>query len=209
MQVMIRKISDEFVYKGIISRSDQAIFTYGLNLSILMLLNVSTIIVLGIAFKMLINSTVFLVSFILVRSYSGGFHASGPKRCYIYSIFLLMITFYIMKFTQSYHSIWLIALVAAFIIIFRLAPVEAKNKALSITEKKAFGQKTKIILIALMTISMLCYLFDWNCIFISITSGLVSDSVLLVIGKTVQKYYKKSIWIYLLNIWILRKIKSV
>ncbi|MDN5308253.1 MAG: accessory regulator [Eubacteriaceae bacterium] len=182
---MIGKTADKFVDFGLVEANDKELFTYGFRLAILMSINIISIILMGIAFKMFVNSVIFLIVFFVIRSYSGGFHARGPKRCYFYSLVLIMITFYIMQRTIGYHIIWLIALIVATSIIFLLSPVEAKKKSLTLKEKQVFGRKTKIILCVLMIVSISSYCLNLMGVFISITSALLLDALLLVIGKVI------------------------
>ncbi|WKY43479.1 accessory gene regulator B family protein [Eubacteriaceae bacterium ES2] len=183
MKKTIGKTVDKFVDFGLVEASDKDLFAYGFRLAILMFINAISIILIGIAFNMFVNSVIFLIMFLVIRSYSGGFHASGPKRCYFYSLVLIMITFYIMKRTIGFHIIWLIAFIASTVIIFLLSPVEAKNKSLTAIEKKVFGRKTKIILNVLTIVNISSYCLNLMGVFSSITSALILDALLLVVEK--------------------------
>lgn len=80
------KITQRLFEKGIISESDFDLYEYGFNMGITVLLNLISTIVIGVIAGNVFESIAFLVFYIPLRSYAGGYHASTPRRCYFISI---------------------------------------------------------------------------------------------------------------------------
>lgn len=76
------KITQRLCEKGIISESDFDLYEYGFNMRITVLLNLISTIVIGVIAGKVFESIAFLVFYIPLRSYAGGYHASTPRRCY-------------------------------------------------------------------------------------------------------------------------------
>ena len=76
------KITQRLCEKGIISESDFDLYEYGFNMGITVLLNLISTIVIGVIVGKVFESIAFLVFYIPLRSYAGGYHASTPRRCY-------------------------------------------------------------------------------------------------------------------------------
>ena len=84
------KITQRLCEKGIISESDFDLYEYGFNMGITVLLNLISTIVIGVIVGKVFESIAFLVFYIPLRSYVGGYHASTPRRCYFISIVIIM-----------------------------------------------------------------------------------------------------------------------
>ena len=84
------KITQRLCEKGIISESDFDLYEYGFNMGITVLLNLISTIVIGVIVGKVFESIAFLVFYIPLRSYAGGYHASTPWRCYFISIVIIM-----------------------------------------------------------------------------------------------------------------------
>ena len=80
------KITQRLCEKGIISESDFDLYEYGFNMGITVLLNLISTIVIGVIVGKVFESIAFLVFYIPLRSYVGGYHASTPRRCYFYNV---------------------------------------------------------------------------------------------------------------------------
>lgn len=80
------KITQRLCEKDIISERDFDLYEYGFNMGITVLLNLISTIVIGVIAGKVFESIAFLVFYIPLRSYAGGYHASTPRRCNFISI---------------------------------------------------------------------------------------------------------------------------
>lgn len=144
--VLADKITRYFVKNNIVPCEDQEIYTYGLHQGIVMIVNILTFILIGLAFKMVWESLLFMISYIPLRTYAGGYHAKTPARCYILSIFMIISVLLAMKAASWTNPIIIGVSLLTVIIIFALAPVEDKNKPLSNSQVVRYRRVTRVIL---------------------------------------------------------------
>ncbi|WP_303864846.1 accessory gene regulator B family protein [Alkalibaculum bacchi] len=69
------RITDWFIRNEVIPLEDKELYTYGLKQGSLMVLNIGTIIIIGIILKMIWQSILLMFVYIPLRTYAGGYHA--------------------------------------------------------------------------------------------------------------------------------------
>ena len=101
---------------GVIEEKNGEVYHFGLEMAIAMFLNLITTIMIGLLFRMLLESLVFLALFIPLRSYAGGFHASNHFKCFWLSQFSVIAVFCLVRYflTLFYHVFCLPASVQCF-----------------------------------------------------------------------------------------------
>lgn len=160
---MISKASDKFldnqIKKNYITESDRELYQFGYKLLFLEFINVSALIIIGLLFQCLIYMALFAVVYIPLRSYAGGYHASTPIGCAIFSAILEIVIAATLRF--SLYDFLLpgmyVFAVAAQIIIWLHAPVEAVHKPLGEGQKQKFRKITRtILLIEMAVLIVLC-----------------------------------------------------
>ena len=139
MYYISRKITEKLIKKGIIAERKYSadVYEYGIELILGDLINYILIFVIGIVLKQdAYIPLLYLICFVSVRIFSGGFHAVTHAGCSIF-----MIVFYLI-FTLMYNVIlhmgilWVaIFIVLSYLPIVLFAPVRNKNRYVS--EKKA------------------------------------------------------------------------
>ncbi len=141
------KITEALIAKSIISYEDKDIYTYGFKQGSLLLLNMITTIIIGLIFNVLWQCIVFLLAYIPLRSYAGGYHAKTQLRCYLFSIALMIIVSLITKHVYwNELSIIIVTLISSLIILL-LAPVADRNKPLDFEEIQTYQTKSRLILL--------------------------------------------------------------
>lgn len=147
-----KKIISFFINNEIIENDKKELYSYGIRQGILMILNISTIIILGLLFKLTWEIILFITAFIPLRIYAGGYHAKTENRCYLFSIILSLIVIVAIKFISvTYFQILCLTIIGS-IIIVALAPIEDSNKPLSQIEVEIYKKNTRIILVIEMLI---------------------------------------------------------
>jgi accessory gene regulator B len=167
---------------GGLQAEDQDLCAYGLQQGLVLIVNLVTTLLIGLAWGMVWHSVVFLIAYVPIRSYAGGYHAKTPWRCYLWSI-LLMITVLALIRLILWTSILCVALASgASILILALAPVETYNKPLDQLEIARYGQRTRVILIIELGVLGLALAFGWGFMVPGISMALLVLSVMLVLG---------------------------
>lgn len=183
---MFNKISERItqllVKQETITSSQKELYRYGFNQGFTILFNVITTLVIGCVFGMVIQSIVFLISYIPLRSYAGGYHAKTPWRCYFVSVVLMSVVLSIIKMMP--HSVIAYSLIigAGSMVCVALAPIEDKNKPLDKTEQVVYKKRTYIVLFLELCVALLSY-FYFRSVFYVICISVFTESVMLVLGK--------------------------
>lgn len=135
MNYLVSQIVNFITEQDVISdESDvQDFYRYGIEISISSLLNIVLVVIAGILIHHIIESIVFLTLFILIiliRSFTGGYHADTYFRCN-----LLMCTTFILTalansiFSNKFSLLIIIVLICVTeLIVSILGPIENKNK---------------------------------------------------------------------------------
>ena len=145
--------------------------------------NIISTIAIGLLFGMLIESIIFLVSFSLIRTYAGGYHASSAIRCYIFSMFVVIFVLFIQKFFLVYDITYLAALTLASLIIFMFAPQEDCNKPLDEIEQKTYKKYTYRYLIIEIIVVLITYFSGLMVLSKTISLGICMVAFALILGK--------------------------
>lgn len=83
MNYLISKILTFITEQNGISNDEevQDFYRYGIEISISSLLNIILVLLVGLLIGHLLESVVYLILFILIRSFTGGYHADTYFRC--------------------------------------------------------------------------------------------------------------------------------
>lgn len=153
-------ISSKFVEHNIISKSVKDVYMYGIEITISSIIGFVITCLIGLLFRMLMQTMLFYVIFILLRSMTGGYHAKTYLKCnFIYSIItLFIVTFskaaYEMQISFGILTLLFLPSIAIFIWI---APVENVNKPIK-AEKRVYWKSISIVTsVLLYLLSLLLY----------------------------------------------------
>ena len=115
-------------------------------------------IVIGILMNLVLESILVIVPFVLLRKYTGGYHATTPLRCALLSAVLLSLLLAIIKATMAF-SLWLSCLlIVSETILFIFSPVDPQKRHLDAYEKRLCFVRSKQILIILdiVIVTLVC-----------------------------------------------------
>lgn len=153
-------ISSKFVEHNIISKSVKDVYRYGIEITISSIIGFVITCLIGLLFRMLMQTMLFYVIFILLRSMTGGYHAKTYLKCnFIFSIItLFIVTFskaaYEMQISFGILTLLFLPSIAIFIWI---APVENLNKPIK-SEKRVYWKSISIVTsVLLYLLSLLLY----------------------------------------------------
>ena len=183
MEHFAEKTIIKLVQLGSIKEEEKEIYAYGLQQGIFIILNIATTITIGYISHMLWQNILFMVAYLPLRSFAGGYHARTQLRCYLYSIILTSIVLSAVRFIPWTSFICIGLALFAGVIIFILSPVEDINKPLDQAEVIMYKKRTSIILLLEMIVILFLLLFELNNILPCITVSLLTLSVMLVLGK--------------------------
>lgn len=184
---MTERITDILISNEIIIEENRNLYTYGIQQGLLMIINIATILGIGIVLNMVWESIIFLLTFVPLRSNAGGYHAKTLLRCYLYSVAMITATLVSIKIVPWTGIICLSLTVVAGTIIFFLAPVEDANKPLDKVEKAVYQKRTRVSLSLLVLLILLFCYIGQLAISVCIMIGIVVVSIMLVLGKATNQ----------------------
>lgn len=175
-----------------ISPEEKELYLYGLRIFIQWIINVVVIISVGILTKMITECLSMLLTFMIIRKFSGGIHLEKFLLCLFSSGVILLCGICLIKH-QWFVEIWLFRCGVLFstILLSIISPVIHPNKDVSAHEIKIYRLIAIIITTIFMLITMVLLEFPKSeHIGYSIGTGIVLCSILSLAGKL--KYKKES-----------------
>lgn len=170
------------------SRENYELYEYAIYIVISSLLHIATVIILGLIFSLLIESSLFYLSFIAVRKFAGGYHASAPSRCYLFSLTVSAAVLALMKLMLIYDSWGLRITAEAFGLVFLaviicLSPLESENNPLNDREKRVYKKIAILNSIIIYIAAVVLMIFGLSNFSFSLLFGELMSAVVLLMRK--------------------------
>lgn len=184
---MIRRLSEGIVKwqfrKNILNCEQIALYQYAYEVMINQAINIFIALLIAIAFNKPMSVFVFLISYIPLRSYCGGYHARTNGGCTIVSTILIMLVCLLEKLT-IWDSTTFLALVLFLIsgaLIFNYAPVGDVNKPLDEKETIIYRKMSRLVWLVEAVVGVTFWCFGIRAgIVIAISHAMLS--IMLVYG---------------------------
>lgn len=127
---LAKSIATYFIQENIIERKYFDMYIYGAEVLISGIVGIINVMLVSIILNTLHNGIVFLLIFIPIRMYIGGYHASSYLACNLWFTFIYFLTIQIQPYMNKGNGrgvLWLLVL-AGFMTIIRYAPLDNINK---------------------------------------------------------------------------------
>ena len=190
-----RKVTDRLLSRNAIKDEDYEIHQYGLEQLFTSILNMLTLFVIGSIMGMIWQGIIFVLSFMLLRKYAGGYHASTPLGCYLLTTLIITVALSVMKYLEISILIYLVLLMVSSVIVYMLTPVEAVNKELDKIEKIIYRKKTILTWIVEVSLAIGVFILKHYEISICIFMAIIMVGISLVTGHIEIKLVKRKILI--------------
>ena len=106
-----------------IMQDEAEIYEFGIKQMLNVCLNVITTISIGVIMGQVLQSIVLMISFMMLRTYAGVFHASTPARCYLLTIITIIVSLSVINNIKLFQKLSVLILILSDIVIWKLAPV--------------------------------------------------------------------------------------
>lgn len=139
----------------------------------------------GWMFGIIWESAVFYIMFSALRGYAGGFHAAKESVCTFctaFSLFFASLTIRILSMAGNMHIPMCILLLCG-TVVYLLSPLGSEGKPLSADEYTLYRRKTRIIVFAIIAISIGTLLLHITGLFYAATVSMTLESFVLVLAK--------------------------
>lgn len=190
-------ISGYLIKNKIIDNTKLDIYIYGFEIMISNIICFGMGLVIGAVCSEFIECILFLIVFILLRRYCGGYHAETYLKCDIIFMTNILLVMLMLKFISAYSLFFhFIIAIISIIFIILLAPVENKYKPLTQKEKKRHKILAIITNILIISVSSAMYFIITKfalTIDISVTTVVLSMGIeVLKKGSVKNEKYDKS-----------------
>ena len=196
---MIHRASESMAFffgeKNRLSQEQVEVCAYGLEVLLSDCIVLSITLFIALVVNALIYTVLLLSTFILLRSQTGGFHASSHLRCnsiYFIAYILAIITIKYMPDSAIVYSVLVLGLVAL-LAVLRYSPLEHPNKPVS-SKKKVKYRKTSIIFaVVFYALSVLLSMLPFTIerYVLSITMGMFYVGI-SIFAEVFKHRYKKT-----------------
>lgn len=145
-ECIAEQMTQSLINAQIIENEGREIYRYGIQQGLTMILNLLTTLAIGLICGMWWQAFVFMLAYIPLRSYAGGYHAKTPFRCYLFSIALMVTTLLAIRIVHDTILICCFLMLLSCVCILLFAPVEDHNKPLDAMERRIYKKRTRWIL---------------------------------------------------------------
>ena len=122
--------------KQVIDEEYEEVYVYGLEIIFSCLISTSIILIIGILIKQIIPTLVFLFTFVLIRQYTGGYHANSYLLCKLCTVMSFGISVLLANIFPISRLAFLVLMVIGCLFIWLFGPIENVHKPLTDQEKK-------------------------------------------------------------------------
>lgn len=182
MNAIIDKVVRSLVSQGSICEEDSELYHFGIEQLYLFFVNIVTTILIGVIMGMIWQSILFMLAYIPLRKFAGGYHAKTPMRCYCMSVALIVAVLLLIHFVVPSVLVITLIWIASMVVIYLKAPVGSINKPLSEGEKALF-RKVALIIAAGESICMLvAFVNSWDMVGECFLISIITAAVMLAIA---------------------------
>ena len=193
--IMFVKLADNIVKwmlnNQIIEENKAVICKWGISHILDTIFNIATFLIIGILFKMPIETIIFTLGYIPLRIYAGGYHAKTPFRCWCLSNIILAVSLVIVQNAKKCYIAFGVLSLIAIVVLIVLMPVEDLHKPLDQNDRKKYKKRGVAILAVEICLSVALVLLHHSQISIVLNSIWVLLSVMLILGVIKNTLIKK------------------
>lgn len=184
IKLLSQSILNSFIDKSVTNEEDEEIYAYGTEIAVAYLVNLLAIVIIGAFMNMLLECIVFLIIFVPLRGYTGGYHASNYKICFAVSCLTVAAVLLVTKYTAANTDKFILFSIMAIIgiLIYILGPIEDKNKPITENQCIHYRSKIKFFLIIEFILAIIVNRVGFNSILFIFCSSYVVIFMLSLLG---------------------------
>lgn len=151
------KITDWLIKCGAIPETDRELYEYAIYSILLSLSPMLLALAIGALFGSAVQGGLTITPFVILRKFSGGYHAKSARVCFISSSLLLVLCIFLSSVIKCDIKL-LVATILSAISLAYFSPLENENRLLSREEQKRYKKVVIKLLICfgLVELCLLC-----------------------------------------------------
>ena len=188
IKLLSKGVTHFLLSKGKIEKSEIDLYNHGSEIIISTIIGFLMVFLTGVLLSSIDSAMIFYVLFVVIRSYTGGYHADTHLKCKLTLLFCCVTVVFFTniledKYNLIMHTIYVLLFISSVLIY---APIINGNKPMKEEEIERNRLKAIIISVVVCVLSYAVYFFSLRCT-ISIGITLVIISFLMVIGKLKER----------------------
>ena len=194
IEMLSKKVVSGLFKNHAICEEECGLYRYGCEIFLTMTLNTCFIFFQGILMDRLLETIIFIVCFIPIRTYAGGYHATSFFRCFILTNCMFAIDFgVIYPFLEHYGSGSVIVLILTSTISWILSPIIDCDVTWKKEEDmKGYKEKARVLImmlpIAVLTVQQTSLSFNYELLISGVVASL--NIVLLLFAANIKKWLR-------------------
>jgi len=178
-----RKLAESMAKSRVIDRDEVDVYCFGIQIVTETIFSFMVFLMIALLFHCVIETTVFMLAFALLRQYAGGFHADKFISCLLISCGVITVFCIVIHLLDIIvYFIGALAIISL-IVILLLSPVDSKYKPISNSDKKKYKRKLVITLFIEIITTAVIVLYSVHFALCILSSWIVLSG-LLIIGKS-------------------------
>lgn len=162
---------------GAVGEEDRELYEYAVKSTVLMISPLILSLVIATVMKVPVNGVAFIVPYMTLRKFSGGYHAERLSSCLIMSVMLITIMLYISK-SEYVVNVLFPAVSVASVILCIFSPIEVSGKSINNKEKKVYKRIVQLQVLFYLIVVLMFYSLHMYHISASIMCGVILSALL-------------------------------
>ena len=152
-------IAQQLLANGVISDDDFELYEFSACCFLFNLIPLGLSIAIGTALNMFWKSILFIIPYVSIRTFSGGFHFKSAKLCFLVTNMILFFSLIITKkmICIGRSAIFLALILLASLTVFLLSPIDSDARKLTSSETSAFRRVARYLVITFLAIDLVLY----------------------------------------------------
>lgn len=148
LEKLAHALTEKAIETGAVQRGEEELYLFAYQSLLSRIVTWASFLLIGALFRQLAGAVVYMVFFIPLRIYAGGYHERNYFRCYLTSVASFVVTVLLCPLAAEYLPLWVPAalLLASAAATFALAPIGDANKPLDSGEIKKYKGFARVIL---------------------------------------------------------------
>lgn len=180
---MIKKctgvIVDWLIKCGAVEEADKGLYGYAVYSLLLTLSPLLLAICFGLVMGRVWQNIVMIVPFMMIRKFSGGYHAKHEAVCLVSSCLLLFLCMVLSFYIKCGWGLGLLT-AASSISLVTISPIDSENRLLSKEERISYKKTTIIMVTVFLLIDALSFLAGLHTFAICVSIGIMLSAFLQI-----------------------------
>lgn len=152
-------IAQRLLLYGAISEDDVELYEFSAFCFLFNLIPLALSAAIGLALHMFWESVLFILPYVLVRTFSGGFHFTSAKLCFVVTNMILTASLILTKtmISAGRSPVSLVLFLLAALAVFFLSPIDSDARKLTFLERKAFRRVARWLTAVFFAAALVLY----------------------------------------------------